>query len=119
MSVMIMRFIDLPKKGCFAELLKRPTETSDATVSVAPDLKTRFDKLTVLSEVEGQKSCLCVGRRFLFLPFFNRSVFSISHTFGTNPKIKKVNTRKARKPRNTYVHLSYSFVLFQLKKKNK
>ena len=34
MFVMIMRFIDLPKKACFAELLKRPTETSDATVSV-------------------------------------------------------------------------------------
>jgi len=25
MSVMIVRFIDLPKKGCFAEFLKRPT----------------------------------------------------------------------------------------------
>jgi hypothetical protein len=31
---MIVRFMDLPKKGCFAKLLKRPTETSDATVSV-------------------------------------------------------------------------------------
>jgi hypothetical protein len=31
-------------------------------------------------------------------------------------KIKKINTRKARKPRNTYVHFSYSFVLFQLNK---
>jgi len=68
MSVMIMRFMDLPKKGCFAKLLKRPTETSDATVSVAPDL--------------------CVGRRSLFLPFFNRYVFSVSHTFETNLKFE-------------------------------
>ena len=52
------------------------------------DLKTRFDKLTVLSEVEGQKSCLCVGRRFFLLAFFNRYVFFVSHAFGTNPKIK-------------------------------
>ena len=68
MSVMIMRFIDLPKKGCFAERLKRPTEMSDATVSVAPDP--------------------CVGRRSLFLLFSNRSMFSVSHTYGTNPKIR-------------------------------
>ena len=106
MFVMILRFIHLPKKGCFAQLLKRPTETSDVTISVSPNLKT-------------QKSCLCVGRRSLFLPIFNRSLFSVSHTFGTNPKIKKINTRKARKPRNTQSHVSYSFVLFQLNKKNK
>jgi hypothetical protein len=35
-----------------SEILERPTETSDATVSVAPDL--------------------CVGRRAFLLPFFNR-----------------------------------------------
>jgi hypothetical protein len=34
------------------QALECPTETSDATVAVAPDLKTR-------------KSCLCVGRRSL------------------------------------------------------
>jgi len=34
------------------QAFERPTETSDATVAVAPDLKT-------------QNPCLCVGRRFL------------------------------------------------------
>ena len=71
MSVMIMRFNDLPKKGCFAELLKRPTETSDATVSVAPDLKT-------------QKSCLCVGRKSL-LPLLRNSRFFYHILLGLTP----------------------------------
>jgi hypothetical protein len=108
MSVMILRFIHLPEKGCFAELLKRPTETSDATVSVHGESV----------QDESVAPDLCVGRRSLFLPIFNRSVFSVSHTFGTNPKSKKRNTRKARKPRNTHDHLLYFFVLFQLKKRN-
>jgi hypothetical protein len=54
---MMIRCIDLPKKGCFAKLLKRPTAMSNVTVSVAPDL--------------------CVGRKSLFLPFSNRDVFSV------------------------------------------
>ena len=89
MSVMTMRFMDLPKKRCFAGILERPTETSDATVSVHGESV----------QDESVAPDLCVGRRSL-LPllknsrFFYHILLGQTHLFNNTLRLEDQSERE-------------------------